>query len=163
MNYKEQALDVLNEAYSVYSKLGLYNYETGKYGHIYLDLECGYYVEGELCHLNSDDVSNLSTEDLLQVFLTYKNTQIRKDNKSNWKEYETKDPSEISDNDLEELKQMIDEDWFRNYSILKSKVYELTNKLEQINKEAGETILNPKIIEGLITQADEFYESSRCW
>ena len=161
MNYKEQALDVLNEAYSVYSKLGLYNYETGKYGYIYLDLECGYYVEGELSTLNTNDVAELSTEDLLQVLL--KKFEIRKYNKSNWKEYETKDPSEISDNDLEELKQMIDEDWFRNYSILKSKVYELTNKLEQINKEAGETILNPKIIEGFITQADEFYESSRCW
>ena len=161
MNYKEQALDVLNEAYAVFSKLELSDFQTDKYGYIYLNLECGYYVDGELSALNTNDVAELSTEDLLQVLL--KKFEIRKDNKDNWKEYQTKPYSEIYDNDIAKLKQMIDENWFRNYSILKSKIYELTNKLEQINKEAGETILNPKIIESFITQADEFYESSRCW
>lgn len=57
----------------------------------------------------------------------------------------------------------VDNSWGFQYNLALNYLEKAKKEVIAINVEAGETILNPWVLDTMLSGATEFYESSRCW
>lgn len=156
-NLHAEALELLNKfAEQSVAINDLFDGSKGSY--IYLDLETpDTYLELELesVSINGKTILNMLTEGLEitaeDVIEGARNTR--------WSHI----PEVITKQDMEDLQNELDRSYWLAYKAATCRAKNLKDRFEELNKQAGTVLVNPKVVDGMLQAAVEFYESSRCW
>ena len=73
------------------------------------------------------------------------------------------DIEDVSKNFKDEIYRAVENSFGFKYCLAKDYLSIVKKEIEKINKEAGEIILNPSIINIMLDGSQAHYESSRCW